>query len=141
MPYATLADLVEQFNESEVLALTDRDGDGVADADVVAYALNQASVTIDAYLSARYALPLTVVPELLVGICGDIARYKLCGSGVTETEEVRNRYKDALKTLELIRDGKINIGLANTGQAPAESASVEVIGGGRTFTRESLEDY
>lgn len=141
MSYATLANLVAQFGEREVLALTDRSGLGVIDDVVLADALRRASNTIDAYLAARYPLPLSVVPDQLVEICCDLARYKLCGAEVTETEEVRNRYKDALKTLELIRDGKIDIGLSIAGQAPAESASVRVIGGGRTFDRTSLNDY
>lgn len=141
MVYATLADLVAQFGDREVLAITDRNGDGVADAPVYGMALQRASNTIDSYLSARYPLPLTVVPDQLVDICCDIARYKLCGSEVTETDEVRNRYKDAVKTLEQIRDGKIDIGLTIAGQAPAESASVHVTGGGRVFTRDNLKDY
>lgn len=141
MVYATLSDLVAQFGDREVIALTDRNGDGVADAPVYGMALQRASNTIDAYLSARYPLPLTVVPDQLVDICCDIARYKLCGAEVTETDEVRNRYKDAVKTLEQIRDGKIDIGLTVAGAAPAESASVRVSGGGRTFTRDNLKDY
>lgn len=139
--YATLANMIDQFEEREVLALADRDGDGVADAAIVDYALRRASVTMDAYLAARYPLPLSSVPEQLMDICCDIARYKLCGSGVTETEEVRNRYKDALRMLEQIRDGKLDIGLSVSGQAPAKSAPVQVAGGARTFTRESLGDY
>ena len=141
MPYATLQNLIDQFDEREVIALADRDGDGVADAAVVDYALQRASNTIDAYLAARYPLPLTAVPEQLVDICCDITRYRLCGAGVTETEEVRNRYKDALTMLGQIRDGKLDIGLSVAGVAPAESASVRIAGGGRTFTRDSLADF
>lgn len=141
MTYATLSDLVAQFGDREVLALTDRNDDGVADSALVASALQRASDTIDSYLSSRYPLPLTVVPSQLVDICCDIARYKLCGAEVTETEPVRLRYKDALKMLEQIRDGKIDIGLTVAGVAPAENASVRVIGGSRTFSRGSLQDY
>ena len=141
MLYATLANLVTQFGDREVLALADRDGNGVADMAVVDSALQRASNTIDAYLAARYPLPLTVVPDQLVDICCDITRYKLCGSEVTETEEIRNRYKDALKLLEQIRDGKLDIGLSVGGQAPAESTPVQVVGAARVFDRTSLRDY
>ncbi|MFA5825840.1 MAG: DUF1320 domain-containing protein [Gallionellaceae bacterium] len=141
MSYATLADLIDQFDEHEVLALTDRNGDGVPDAPLVAKALLRASNTIDSYLAGRFPLPLSVVPDQLVDLCCDIARYKLVGSTVTETEEVRNRYKDALKALEQIRDGKLDIGLTVAGAAPAENASVRVVGGGRVFTRDSLRDF
>lgn len=141
MSYATLSDLVEQFGDREVLALADRNNDGVADSALVASALKKASDEIDAYLAARFPLPLSVVPSQLVDICCDIARYKLSGAEVTEVDTVRTRYKDAVKKLESIRDGKIDIGLSVAGQAPAESASVQVTGGGRTFDRASLGDY
>lgn len=139
--YATLADLSSQFGDREVLALTDRNGDGIADAPVVAMALKRASDVIDSYLSARFPLPITVVPDLLVDLCCDIARFKLCGAEVTETEEVRNRYKDALKSLAMIRDRQIDIGLNDAGQVPSETASVQVVGGGRVFDDDSLARY
>lgn len=141
MSYATISDLIIQFGESEVVAITDRNRDGVVDEPVANGALQRASNTMDSYLVARYPLPLSVVPNQLVDLCCDIARYKLLGSDVTETDPVRYRYKDALRTLEHIRDGKIDIGLTVAGLAPAESVSVKTIGGGRKFDRASLSDY
>lgn len=141
MPYATISDLITQFGESEVVAITDRSRIGVVDTVVADGALQRASATIDSYLAARYPLPLSVVPHQLVDLCCDIARYKLLGSDVTETDPARYRYKDALRTLEHIRDGKIDIGLSVAGLAPAESASIKTIGGGRKFDRASLSDY
>lgn len=141
MSYATLADLTAQFGDHEVIALTDRNRDGIPDQPLADSALQRASDTMDAYLAARYVLPLAVVPHQLVDVCCDIARYKLCGAEVTETEAVRLRYKDALKTLELIRDGKIDIGLTVAGQPVEDIASVHVVGGGRLFDRNSLSDY
>jgi len=141
VPYATISDLITQFGESEVVAITDRSRIGVVDTVVADGALQRASATIDSYLAARYPLPLSVVPHQLVDLCCDIARYKLLGSDVTETDPARYRYKDALRTLEHIRDGKIDIGLSVAGLAPAESASIKTIGGGRKFDRASLSDY
>lgn len=141
MPYATISDLIIQFGEHEVVAITDRNQDGVVDETVANAALQRASDTIDSYLAARFPLPLSVVPHQLVDLCCDVARYKLLGSDVTETDPARYRYKDALRTLEHIRDGKIDIGLTVAGLAPAESVSVKLIGGGRKFDRASLSDY
>lgn len=141
MVYAALSDLVAQFGDAEVIALTDRNLDGVADVPVYGMALQRASNTIDSYVSSRYPLPLSVVPDQLVDICCDIARYKLCGVEVTETDDIRNRFKDAIKMLEHIRDGKVDIGLTVAGAAPVENASVRVVGGGRTFSRAQLADY
>lgn len=139
--YAALSDLSAQFGDREVLALTDRNGDGVPDTAVVAMALKRASDTIDGYLASRFPLPITVVPDQLVDICCDIARYKLCGAEVTATDAVRDRYKDALKTLAMIRDRKIDIGLSDAGQAPTETDSVQVVGGSRVFTDNSMSNF
>lgn len=141
MSYATLADLIAQFGDNEVIAITDRNRDGIPDQPLVDSALQRAGDTMNSYLAARYVLPLASVPRQLVDICCDITRYKLCGAEVTETEAVRLRYKDALKTLELIRDGKIDIGLTDVGQPVGDIASVHVVGGGRLFDRNSLGDY
>lgn len=141
MSYATLADLTVQFGDHEVIAITDLNRDGIPDQPLVDSALQRASDTMDAYLAARYALPLTSIPRQLVDVCCDIARFKLCGAEVTETEVVRLRYKDALKTLGLIRDGKLDIGLTVAGQTVTDIASVRVVGGGRLFNSSSLSDY
>lgn len=139
--YAALSDLIDQFGDHEVNALTDRNGDGVPDTAVVNMALKRASDEIDSYLSSRFTLPITVVPDMLVGLCCDIARYKLCGAEVTETEEVRNRYKDAIKTLEKIRDRKVDIGLTDAGQAPNEAPLVQVAPGNRVFDDNALQGW
>lgn len=110
MSYATPADMNAQFGEREVIALTDRDNLGYLDTVVLQGALDNASEEIDAYLVGRYVVPLLVVSKLLVTYCCDIARYRLSGAQVTEVDVVRNRYKDALRFLEAVRDGKIDLG-------------------------------
>jgi len=112
MPYATAAQMVARFTEREVIAITDRDGAGVVDTVQLGKALDDASGEIDSNLGRRYALPLaragvvlTDTPRLLVGLCCDIARYRLTGTEVQETEAIRNRYRDALKTLKMLADG------------------------------------
>jgi phage gp36-like protein len=139
--YATLADLIAQFGDREVVAIADRNRDGVVDQPIVDGAVQRASTKIDSYLAARYALPLTTVPAVLVEVCCDIARYNLCGAEVTETDVVRLRYKDAIKTLEQIRSGTLDVGLTAAGQVVSDIPSVRVIGGSRAFSRGSLGDY
>lgn len=141
MSYATLADLIAQFGDHEVIAIADRNRDGIPDQPLVDNALQRASEMIDAYLAARYALPLQAVPHQLVDVCCDIARYKLCGAEVTETDAVRLRYKDTLKLLEQIRDGKLDIGLTLSGQSVTDIASVQFVSSNRVFSRASLGDY
>lgn len=140
--YATIQDMVSQFGGAEMIAITDRDNFGAIDEVVAEGALQRASDTINSYLAARFALPLQVVPTQLADACCDIARYKLVGANASETDVVRLRYKDALKMLEQIRDGKLDVGLTAAGQAPAaESAGVRVSGPVRVFDDNSLRGY
>lgn len=141
MSYATEAHMIARFGETEVIALTDRADIGTIDDVVLAGALVEADAEIEPYLASRHQLPLTSVPKILTGFACDIARYRLCGAGVTETEEIRKRYEDAIKFLVKVSRGEISLGLNAANIAPAESASVQVIGGGRTFTHGSLQDY
>lgn len=140
MSYANLPDMIKQFRESEMLMIADPTNMGVVDVDLVADALQRASTEIDSYL-VRFSLPLTVVPDRLRELCCDMARYKLVGSDVTETDIVRTRYKDAVKALEGIRDGKIDIGLSVGGVAPAVSASIQVSAPTRVFNATSLDGF
>lgn len=140
MSYAQLSDMIKQFRESEMLMIADPTNMGVVDVDLVADALQRASTEIDSYL-VRFSLPLTVVPDRLMELCCDMARYKLVGSDVTETDIVRTRYKDAVKALEGIRDGKIDIGLSVGGVAPAVSASIQVSAPTRVFNATSLDGF
>lgn len=114
MPYATPAQMIDRFSERECVALSDRTGAGVVDeSQLVAGGLVPASEEIDTYLGRRYALPLAIggvpmasTPAILVGLCCDIARYRLTGTEVQETDAIRRRYKDALAVLQLLADGK-----------------------------------
>jgi len=141
MPYAIQADMIASYGEREVIALTDRDLLGVIDPAVLADAINLASDEIDAYLNSRYALPLVNPPRLLTRLACDIARYRLCGSDAQETEPVRNRYKDALKTLGMIKAGDLTLGLDPAAQEVPERATVRIINGQRVFTQAELGDY
>lgn len=136
MSYAAKANMIARFGEPEVIALTDRANIGVIDDAVLAGALAEADAEVDPYLAPRHKLPLASVPKILSGFACDIARYRLCGAGVTETEEVRNRYKDAIKFLESVATGKIGLGLdaANNVAPPANTVQFSAPGA-RVFDR------
>src|SRR5262245_12720126 len=101
MQYATSAQMIECFSEREVIAITDRGETGEVNETRLTEALVKASAEIDAFLVKRYALPLAnggtplaAPPTMLVSLCCNIARYRLTGTEVMETEVIRNRYKD-----------------------------------------------
>lgn len=116
MGYAAQTDMVTRFGESEVVAITDRDLTGAIDPVVLANALDTASAQMDTYLSGRYQLPLNPVPEFLVSVCCDITRYQLCVGGTRLSEDIRDRYRDALRFLEQAASGKITLGVTPAGQ-------------------------
>lgn len=136
MSYASKANMLTRFGENEVIALTDRQNLGVIDDTVLDGALAEADAEIDPYLAPRHKLPLANVPKILTGFACDIARYRLCGAGVTETDEVRNRYKDAIKFLDSVASGKLGLGLDATNNIAAPANTVQFSApGGRVFDR------
>lgn len=142
MSYASLASLNAQFGDREVIALTDRDLDGIPDQDVLDDALAAADNLIDSYIGRRYPVPLVDVPKLITTIAGTVLRYNLSGAGVTETDPARNRYRDAIKLLESIRDGDLHLGPDTAGDPTAQSSAIRVTGGNRRFVADTLDgDY
>ncbi|MBC06355.1 DUF1320 domain-containing protein [Thalassospira sp.] len=105
MAYLTEQDLTQRIGAAELLRLSDRDGDGQADAGVITGAISEAESTINGYLTGRYSLPITPVPALLTGLAADIALYNLHPWGAPE--EMRLRFKDAMATLKQIAAGDL----------------------------------
>jgi len=136
MSYASKANMLARFGEQEVIALSDRENTGAVNDAVLDGALAEADAEIDPYLAPRHKLPLASVPRILSGYACDIARYRLCGAGVTETDSVRNRYKDAVRFLESVAAGRIGLGLdaANNVAPPANTVQFSAPGG-RVFDR------
>lgn len=141
MTYATQQNMLDRFGERELIALTDRDNSGVMDDAVLANGLKLADDEINPYLVARYALPPASVPAILSGFACDIARYRLCGAEVVETEEIRNRYKDAIKFLEKVSKGEISLGLDAANQPVSSKGSVRVKSNEPVFNKSNLSDY
>ncbi|KGQ36081.1 hypothetical protein JP34_00920 [Gallibacterium anatis] len=123
--YATADDFVLRIGEQQAIELTDRDRTGEINQQVLAVALTDSSSQIDGYLLGRYTLPLASIPDNLIRICCDIARYRLVSmSEVTTTDEIIERYKLSLKELEQIAGGKISLGIATTDNTTDDSVGV-----------------
>jgi len=101
--YATEADMVKRFaDDIEELKLMHADA-----AASINEALQDAAEEINGYIGGRYPLPLPNVPSNLNRMACDSARYRLYYQ--QPTEEVRNRYKDAIKFLERVQDEKAHL--------------------------------
>lgn len=135
--YASVADMVARFGETEIVELTDLEHVGEIDAAVAERALEDATAEIDGYLVSRYRLPVTGAAPLLSLLCTDIARFRL-QKGVS-TEQARQRYEDAVRKLERIADGRIN--LPQEAPPPAAGAPQAVKAQGGTFNDDTLRGY
>lgn len=140
MTYATQADLVDRFGETEVAQRTDRINGTNIDTMVLGRALADADAEIDGYLATRYRLPLASVPAVLVRLASDMARYQLCVGGVPEA--VRQRYEDAVSLLKRMASGDVQ--LTGVTPLPAEGGSgnaVAMRSSAPMFNAEQLKNY
>lgn len=139
MTYATRDELQERFGLDELTQLTDRMGAGVPDDNLVARALSDADAEIDGYLAVRYQLPVQTVPPMLARMACDIARYRLWDDRASD--EVRSRYTDARRLLELIAKGTVGLGLSSALPRPLPSQSAATSGSARLFSRLGTDGY
>lgn len=143
MPYATPQDLIDRLGTREAAAISDRTGSGTPNTGVLTDALAQAEDEVNSYVGRRYYLPLSdgsgplaTAPSVLKRLTIDVARYRQTGTEIMETETIRTRYKDAVRMLEQIAEGKINLGdllLAGAGRPAAVGGVTAVRTGDKTF--------
>ncbi len=140
MAYGALSDLIDRAGELEILQIADRDDDGIPDVAVISAALDAAGQTIDAYLGARYALPLVLVPAIVLKWSVSIARYHLHRDGAGDN--VVRDYKDALAELRDASAGRLALP-DMAGLQPTQNASGGAIGASspQVFTDQALEGY
>lgn len=139
--YATPQHLQDRYPERDLVQLTDPNGVGVVAARLDG-ALKGAAAVINGYLQGRYPLPLAQVPEVLVEYACDIAMYRLQTLRPSDDiEDARARYKDAIRFLEQVSRGELQLGLSAANTPAAQSTGPEVIEGERHFGRGSTRGY
>lgn len=104
--YATEEDLVARFGLSieNLKAMYDSAEKG---SQAVQDAIQDATEEINGHIGGRYSLPLPNVPSNLKRMACDIARYRLYFE--QPTEEVRQRYEDAIAFLKRVADNKAHL--------------------------------
>jgi phage gp36-like protein len=110
MPYATQQDIEDVYGVDLLTRVADYNGDRIADTAVVNSNLIAADQVCNAYLSARYTIPIVPPPGVIKTCAIDIAIYKMAMGRGQRTDEMRVRYEDALRMLELIAAGKVGLG-------------------------------
>lgn len=158
--YLTSADFVAQFGEAEARqiagtgAFNTPEGSQINEAEIegeIAFA----DELISGYVLARHPWvgdqAVADVPNLLKGLGGDIVRYRLrdkhAGKGQV-SETVETRFKDALKRLEQIQQGKLDLPRDRRGgddvhpvELPGSGSDVARISGPLPQSDQILEGY
>jgi len=144
MSYADAAALARMMPERTLIELSNDNAPAlVADATVIADALLYADALVDARLRQRYTLPLAEVPVEVTQWALALARHWLYArrpDGPDLPIAVTAAYKEALTSLDAVRDGKLSLGLPS-GDAAAEPGRVVVAAPERTFTDAMWNTY
>lgn len=147
MAYATVTQATDLYGTAYITIACDRDGNGTLDTTSFEKHLATASKQIDAYLLGRYALPLSSPPEYFQKLAVDIAVYNACPTADVRTVEMTDRYKEAIRYLEMIAQNKIKLETStNTTEANASASSsietkttIEIVSDDRQFRRDNLK--
>lgn len=120
------------------------DPDAIAAADAAAERvtnlITEATALIDGYLARRYTLPLATAPKLLTTWARAIVRYKLHPDRVGDdrTDPVVRDYRDALKFLSLVAEGKFSLGIEDPEASAASEGDIRIDVGHKVFGRGRL---
>lgn len=112
--YITREDVAAAVSLAELVQLSNDEGYGEPDWQIVDRAIAYACELADGYLMGRYALPLETAPSILRHLCTDIARHWLHQRRINAAElpkPLQAAYDNAVKLLVQIRDGKIHLGI------------------------------
>jgi len=138
--YATRDDMISRFGDEEIRLLTDRDGSAGAIVDAVLdQALADASAEIDGYIGGRYSLPLATVPDVLVRLCCDIARYLLHDERAPE--QLQARYEACLKFLTRLGTGELSLGVLDASETGPSANTAEIQSAGSVFARDNSKGF
>ena len=139
--YITKQGMIDRYGEDEIKRITDRNRTGDIDDQVLNQALLDAQSEVDAYISSRYATPLTTITEAISRTTADIARYRLYDERCPEN--IRQRYKEAVEFLQAVSAGRATLGNGPEGQKLAGAGHLQTgkRKGQRTFSLDNLRDY
>ena len=146
MSYTTDAALLRLIAERTLIQLSADDPQaGAPDWAVVAEARAYADAQVDARLRQRYPLPLASVPRELTDWALALARHWLYSrrpEGQDLPPAVVDAYRDALKALDAVRDGKMSLAVTSGGETPASDAGRVIVSApDRLFTADKLASY
>lgn len=139
--YATPADMMKRYPKLDLVKLTNRDDEysNEIDETVLVTALAEASSLIDGYLAVRYTLPLSTDNLALTRNCCVIARYNLESGKATDQAEAQ--YKAAIRFLQDVSKGVVQLGPGTDGSDPDNSESAEIVSAGSVWGRRKSHGF
>jgi len=103
-------------------------------------AIDNADSMIDGYAASRYLTPFNPVPRLIHVISIDIAIYNLYSRRENVPEIREKRYKDAVRLLDRLADGKLTIGEVDK-PVVESSGVIKSVTRPKLFGRDTLDNY
>ncbi len=142
MAYANYQDLIAAFDEQLIIQMSDDNGDGIADANVIDQAIRAADAEIDARIGNRYAVPLNPAPRLAASISAALAVAGLyTRRGVDKPQSVIEAERAARDLLNRIAAGTAGWGEAVTPPPDETSLDVRSSSQARVFGRGRMKGF
>ena len=127
MSYATINDVFKRYKP--IRTRVGSEDTQVTSTDVASIFVTDAESIIDSYISRRYAVPLNPVPALIVQVASDLAIFNMLVELLPSTPDFfQPRYDRAMNTLEMIRDGMMDLSsqtIVTTGDQEAWSSTMD----------------
>lgn len=123
---------VAEFSEEEQAATTE----AIA---LINNKILDAESVVNGFLASRYAIPLATVPRLVVSVLCDLARYQLYDDLATDT--IKHKHDEAMKLLQAIAAGKVNLGVDPAGNKPETSDVATVSSETPVWRRQDSKGY
>lgn len=138
--YATIADILEQVAEPELIALTDDEQLGMVDTTAVDRAITNGMAVIDAHCGGRYAVPFNPVPDLVRLYTVDLAVFNLYSrrTHVAMPDVIGERQKQALAFLRLVQKGEASVGIPPAATTENDVDGATFSASDRVFSRSSM---
>jgi len=142
--YIETTDLDNAFGSARIIELADKDLDGVADAEMVDDAIENAESTVESYVARRYDLAdvRTKKPKVVIKLSLDLGLYELAKARdealVGEGTDFKEIHDTAIAMLKDIARGNAVLDVTTV---IAEPTMVEMDANDRLFTRTTMKGF
>lgn len=143
MAYSVLTDLLKLLPETMIINLSsDQSNIAMVNYTNVAEAIDQADREIDAYLViAGYTVPADPVPPLITNLSAKMAIWNLHLRKYFDSDIWSRTYKDCLKLLEKIAEGKLSIGQEEDGVELSIGTGHATSSREQKFTEDFMDEF